>query len=238
MAARFEPLGDDCIDLARLEPARFLDGGRIADHDRAARLDPIEQFRLRQAEVEARHLGPQLLDDGAHFGIEREAKRTAVARRDAEFVIIRPQDRSPRAVVGVIRHAMAEEVEVERTLRLLPDLADLGADLVGREQRAGQRAERSAGHRRNAQRDSAGTGHRRLDDRMIGAGQIEPAAVGPAYHSPLFGIDDHGSAGARAAPFCSSSTEMLSGVRTKAIRPSRGGRLIVTPESIRRWQVW
>ena len=46
-----------------------------------------------------------------------------------------------------------------------------------------------------------------------------------------------GSAGASAAPFCSSSIEMLSGERTKAMRPSRGGRLIVTPCSMSRWQV-
>ncbi len=38
------------------------------------------------------------------------------------------------------------------------------------------------------------------------------------------------------APFCSSSTEMLSGERTNAMRPSRGGRLIVTPWSISRRQ--
>ena len=53
-----------------------------------------------------------------------------------------------------------------------------------------------------------------------------------AYHSPLFSIDAHGSSGARASPFCRSSIEMLSGERTKAMCPSRGGRLMVTPASI------
>ena len=33
----------------------------------------------------------------------------------------------------------------------------------------------------------------------------------------------------RASPCCSSSTEISSGERTKAMRPSRGGRLMVTP---------
>jgi len=42
--------------------------------------------------------------------------------------------------------------------------------------------------------------------------------------------------GASAPPFCSSSTEMPSGERTNAMRPSRGGRLMVTPPSISRWQ--
>lgn len=45
------------------------------------------------------------------------------------------------------------------------------------------------------------------------------------------------SAGARCSPSCKSSSEMLSGVRTKAMWPSRGGRLMVTPAAIRRAQV-
>jgi hypothetical protein len=44
-----------------------------------------------------------------------------------------------------------------------------------------------------------------------------------------------GSRGGNAAPLCSSSTEIESGERTNAMRPSRGGRLIVTPCSISRW---
>ena len=52
---------------------------------------------------------------------------------------------------------------------------------------------------------------------------------GPAHHCPTFGADFQGSRGSCEPPFCSSSTEMLSGERTKAIRPSRGGRLMVTP---------
>ena len=57
-----------------------------------------------------------------------------------------------------------------------------------------------------------------------------------AYQVPVLGIDFHGSAGASDAPFCSSSMEMLSGERTNAMCPSRGGRRIVTPCSARRWQ--
>ena len=52
--------------------------------------------------------------------------------------------------------------------------------------------------------------------------------------SPVLGIDAHGSAGASASPFWSSSTEMPSGERTNAMWPSRGGRLIVTPASASR----
>ena len=49
------------------------------------------------------------------------------------------------------------------------------------------------------------------------------------YQCPVFGIDDHGSAGALGSPFCNSSIECRSGERTKAMLPSRGGRLMVMP---------
>jgi hypothetical protein len=49
------------------------------------------------------------------------------------------------------------------------------------------------------------------------------------YQWPVFGIEDHGSAGGFGSPFCSNSIECRSGERTKAMLPSRGGRLMVTP---------
>ena len=57
-----------------------------------------------------------------------------------------------------------------------------------------------------------------------------------AYQAPWLGWLTQGSAGGRAAPRWSSSMEMPSGLRTKAIRPSRGGRRMATPPSARRWQ--
>jgi hypothetical protein len=57
-----------------------------------------------------------------------------------------------------------------------------------------------------------------------------------SYQLPVLGMEAQGSCGARASPACSSSMEMPSGERTKAMCPSRGGRLMVTPPSIRRWQ--
>jgi len=57
------------------------------------------------------------------------------------------------------------------------------------------------------------------------------------YHFPVLGIEDQGSAAGRASPFWSSSTDCRSGERTNAMRPSRGGRLMVTPAFIRRPQV-
>ena len=55
-----------------------------------------------------------------------------------------------------------------------------------------------------------------------------------AYQCPVLGIDFQGSAGGSAAPFCKSSMDCLSGERTNAMVPSRGGRLIVTPAFISR----
>ena len=75
------------------------------------------------------------------------------------------------------------------------------------------------------------------------AGTPVPAAAprragGPsgAYQAPVFGIEAQGSAGSFALPFCSNSIEMPSGERMKAMLPSRGGRLMVTPLSMRLWQ--
>lgn len=59
-----------------------------------------------------------------------------------------------------------------------------------------------------------------------------------AHHLPVLGMDAHGSfLGWGEAPLCKSSMDTLSGDRMKARRPSRGGRLMVTPDFIRRSQV-
>ena len=49
------------------------------------------------------------------------------------------------------------------------------------------------------------------------------------YQTPVLGMDVQGSRFGKGAPFCRSSIEILSGDRIKAIAPSRGGRLMVTP---------
>ena len=59
----------------------------------------------------------------------------------------------------------------------------------------------------------------------------------PPHHTPVFGIEAQGSAGAFASPRWRSSIEMLSGERTNAMLPSRGGRLMVTPAAISLRQV-
>ena len=57
------------------------------------------------------------------------------------------------------------------------------------------------------------------------------------HQCPTLAIETHGSFGVSASPACNSSTEILSGERTKAMRPSRGGRFMVTPPSLNRWHV-
>src|SRR5947209_10261840 len=64
--------------------------------------------------------------------------------------------------------------------------------------------------------------------------QAPPSGPARPHHFPVFFIDAHGSLAGRGSPFCSSSIECLSGERTKAIWPSRGGRLMVTPAFINR----
>src|ERR1700722_7632927 len=59
----------------------------------------------------------------------------------------------------------------------------------------------------------------------------------PPYHEPVLAMLGQGSAGGSASPACKISMEMPSGVRIKAIRPSRGGRLIVTPWAMKALQV-
>jgi hypothetical protein len=57
------------------------------------------------------------------------------------------------------------------------------------------------------------------------------------YQEPVLTMLVQGSAGGSALPACSSSMEMPSGVRMKAMRPSRGGRLMVTPRAMKALQV-
>jgi hypothetical protein len=89
-------------------------------------------------------------------------------------------------------------------------------------------------------------GERQAKGRLVVDGFLRRSRVGGAtiasrgaraqsplsHHFPLFGIETQGSLGGNGEPFCKISIECLSGERTKAILPSRGGRLIVTPAFI------
>ena len=71
----------------------------------------------------------------------------------------------------------------------------------------------------------------RYRDRVVLVERVEGAEF-VRYHDPVFSIDAQGSADGKGSPCWSSSTDSPSGVFTKAMRPSRGGRLIVMPASI------
>ncbi len=68
--------------------------------------------------------------------------------------------------------------------------------------------------------------------------QLPPLGMGAwGYQLPVLGMEAQGSAGGFGAPRCRSSMEIPSGERMKAMLPSRGGRLMVTPPSMSFWQV-
>ena len=66
---------------------------------------------------------------------------------------------------------------------------------------------------------------------------IAEAGIPTHHQDPVFSIEAQGSAGGRLSPICSSSIEIPSGETTNAMRPSRGGRLMVTPASISCWHL-
>ena len=188
VTARLESLRDHGIDAALGQPLRLGDRGGAAEDDRAGGFDAVKQRSVGQAEMEADDLGAKLLDDGAHRLVEGQAKRTAAIRLDAEFIIIGLEQCPPRRVVRRFGHSVTEEVEVDRPARPRPDLGDLVAHLIRREQSAWQRAKPAALNRRNRQPHAGSAGHGRGDDRMLDLYEIEEAVVGPARgHRPYLG---------------------------------------------------
>ena len=116
MAAGLVALRDHGVDAARFEPARLGRGGRRTHHQEASRLEPLQQPRLRQPEMEAHDVGLRLLDDIAHDGIERGAIARGDRRGgiDREFAVIRRQSFPPARLAGVVEHRrrVAEEIEI------------------------------------------------------------------------------------------------------------------------------
>ncbi len=184
MAAGLEAGGDHGVDAALLEPHRLGHGGGAGDDLGPGRLDPLQQCSARQAEVEADHLGPDLLDHRAEGLVER--RPSAGGRRragiDAFLHVIgrerRPPAHHPRRVGG--RRDMAEEVEVDRPLAARPHQGHGVPRLVGRDGGAGDRAQAARLADRQGHLRRRGIGHRRLDDREVDAEQVEDPAVGPA----------------------------------------------------------
>ena len=168
---------------ALLEPDRLVDGGRRGDDLRPGGAHPVEEWRVGQAEVEADDLRAQLLDERAEGGVERRAVAGRGRRRrvEPELAVVGREPGLPRRLApGVGRgRAVAEEVDVDRPVGPLADDAELGAEALGVEQRAGQRAEAAGLGDRDRHVGEHRAGHRRLDDRQLDAEEVEDAPVGP-----------------------------------------------------------
>jgi hypothetical protein len=84
---------------------------------------------------------------------------------------------------------VAEEVDVDRTLRALADEGQILARLLGVELRAGQRPKPAGFAHRHRHFRRAGAGHRRLQDGEVDAEQVQDATIMPAAHHrpPLCG---------------------------------------------------
>src|SRR6266542_2753363 len=125
MTARLEPLGNDRIDAATLEPARFVDGGRRREDLRAPASHPREQIVGRQAEMEAHDRRLELREHVGRFGTERRTPGSRGYRVDVELelAVIGRERRAPsRLAFGARRRRrVAEEVDVERRRGLRAD---------------------------------------------------------------------------------------------------------------------
>jgi hypothetical protein len=183
MPARLRALRDHGINAARLEPARLRRRGRRRDYDAAGRLHALQQRRLRQPEMEADHLGIELLDHGAIFVIERRAVGDRHRRRriDRKLFVIRLERLAPGALARIVRHRrrVAEEAERHRLPGMRADLADLFAQDRGRKHCAGQRAEPARFRHRRRQFPIHGARHRRKHDREFDLEQVDQSAIRP-----------------------------------------------------------
>jgi hypothetical protein len=72
---------------------------------------------------------------------------------------------------------VTEEVEGERTVGLGTELRDLLSHLLGRKHSAWQRPERAAFYCCDGKLDAGRSGHRSLNDRLLGTDELEDAAV-------------------------------------------------------------
>ena len=173
VATGFEPLRDDRVDAAPLEPESFGDGRRAGDDAGAAASRPRQQRLAWQAEVEADDGRPELVEQVGGVGVERRPTRAGGDGRgvDAELAVVRRQCVAPTCIALRIDavHLVAEEVDVERPVGAGPQRREFVPERVGRKHCGRQRADGAGigdGDRHRAQLDA---GHRRLDERQLRA---------------------------------------------------------------------
>ena len=165
---------------------RLGDGGRRGDDLCAGGADPGEEPGLGKPEVEADHLGAELLDQGAEGVVEGGALagRRRHLRVEAELAVVGREPLLPgRRARGVGRgRTVAEEVDVDRLRRALADDAELAAEALGVEERRGQRTEAAGLGDGDRHVGEDRPGHRRLQDRQLDAEEIQDPPVGPGGH--------------------------------------------------------
>jgi len=178
--------------------------------------------------------------------LRREGRRAPQRGRP---VVVAARRRGQRVGEGQHRGAVAEPTPVDQDLLVLEAApreggrhdAGAGRKQDGLDHRGVAEGRRQPLHLQGVLRRVHAGGdverqhqRRRAVQRRRRAGQRQPGGQGqrgaaPAHHVPVFSMLAQGSALGSGSPSCSNSIEMPSGDFTKAMRPSRGGRLMATP---------
>ena len=231
--------------FARLYPERVAGLVYVNGVTTDARDDPrliadlTTERRMSNASVTAARLGLAPLVADKLVADADPPPQAAAAKRQgltchACLVVARDEDRAIIPGLGDVARLDGAP------LRAIPTVVITGRAEHGRP--AQRRLARLRGEEREPRRAGLGAGGARRQPRLTpGAGpRLHRRGGGlAADRSPDADVRHRGPGLGRlqSPPFCSSSIEMLSGERTKAMWPSRGGRLMVTPPSISRWQV-
>ena len=142
---------------------------------------PVERTRSTssgcgQPEVETDDFGTTPFNELARIFVERMSRRAGehACPVDAELGIEACERLTPHVELraGDLRFDVAEEVEVERRLRRMTELVDLGSDLLARQHRRRQRTKTADSRHSHGQSDATRAGHRRLHNRQLDAKPI------------------------------------------------------------------
>src|SRR5579884_364051 len=144
MATSLETLRNDGVHSALFEPKCFFDGRCVPKHHGSGFLDALEKRLLRQAEVKAYNIWLEVLHRKAHLMVERAPQNERSCWLDFIFFIIGCKQRPPCALVRVLRHIVAEEVEIDRSSYPGTYLRELVDNGLGSEHRARERSESAA----------------------------------------------------------------------------------------------
>ena len=145
----------------------------VADEStfRAPRTDACQQILRRQSEVKADDGRFEIGERVRGFRVERRSPRARqdLIRIDAALREIRRERGPPRRLPPNIfrRLGVTEEVYIERLRRLGADRRQLVADVVDREERAGQGAEAARVRHRDRECTALNARHGRLNDGQL-----------------------------------------------------------------------